>query len=270
MHVADESSDWCRRFVACDATRLKVFATWRKAARHVADHLLTHPEARGWSLLVPGDALPIDLADRERCWELSRRLDDDRAAPGPVAKQLYDAYAEQIRRAAGPGSAAVGTFPRGTAYLGLSGVIVIAVGDTKDQVVATAFLGGQGSAEAVIESRREKDSRSGRSRQSGFADAIRRRDRPQRGHAAPQSDVLQVPSGQREDGSRERQIYLRLFRASAQFVRRQQLAAVGLASRGNDYAVLKEPLGPMSRWDFETWSRQWTAAVTDKTSGETP
>ncbi len=270
MSSLDESTPWCLGFDACNGVRLLVFSSWHAAARHVADHMLTHPEGLAWSLLIPAESVPLDLTDRDRCWEAACRLVDGRAWPDASGRQFYRAYAEVVRAAATKGAAACGEFSGGTAYLGLSGVIVIATGDRGHQVVRTAFVAGAGSSPAVVESRADYPSRSATPRQTDLAAATRRPDHRRTGHGGAPPDVLRLPTGRREDGSRERQIYLRLFRPAAQFVRRQHLGGAGLNSGGNDYGVLKAPLGPMSRWDFDTWSRQWSAAVTDKTSGETP
>ncbi len=78
--------------VGFDNRCVTVFSSWVKACEHICDHLLTPPEARAWSLLIP----PLRVLLESRAYfELAKRIWTDSDEEG--RQKLYDEYAGQIR-----------------------------------------------------------------------------------------------------------------------------------------------------------------------------
>lgn len=77
---------------------VSLFSTHNRVLSHLCDHLLTRPEANGWSQLLPCYHDHLDPDDDDGLYRFARSLWSARP-PLTVAQRLYDDYGTQIVRA---------------------------------------------------------------------------------------------------------------------------------------------------------------------------
>lgn len=77
---------------------ISLFSTHNRVLSHLCDHLLTRPEANGWSQLLPSYRDHLDPDDDDGLYRFARSLWTPRP-PLAAAQQLYDDYGTQIVRA---------------------------------------------------------------------------------------------------------------------------------------------------------------------------
>ena len=95
------SESWRRSEILPDLGECVVFAHWSAAARHIRNHLLSHPEALGWNVLLGNTAFPVDLANADRCWEAAGDLNQNGDQPSSMGQALYDAWSNTLLDEAG-------------------------------------------------------------------------------------------------------------------------------------------------------------------------
>jgi hypothetical protein len=225
-------------------TRVAFFSRLESALAHLRDHVLTAPESEAWAVVEPALASHVDLGDPDRCAAFYRQA---LASRGLSAQAVFDCYRQAAARAAS--EAYLLTWQRSegatTVALGTTGVLVVIDGPC----VVTVYLPGQGSEEAVRQSRNPDAGGLPRQRRlMRRAEALSPREQRQRSERTAQLTL-------------EEQLYYRVFRPVVQFLRSRYHRAYTLDGwRRYDDALLKEVLPPMSRLRFDDW-RQYRAQL---------
>ncbi|MFO0878137.1 MAG: hypothetical protein U0840_12375 [Gemmataceae bacterium] len=210
------------------------FASWRSAVEHLIHHLLTAPECLAWLLVVPDLAHHIDPHDG---LQRSHLAETARDSQGASAQALFDHY----RAAAAAATQQAGVlcwYAEGggcAVALGVTGVLVL----IERGAVATVYIPGQGSAEAVSLAKAEDRPALSRERR------LMRRGLPPR---------EQRDRERREaNWSAEEHLFYRVVRPAVQFIRgRHHSRDLDGRVRHAD-ALLKDTLPPMSQLDLEHW-----------------
>ncbi len=225
---------------------VRFFKNWEKACQHLEDHVLSSPECEAWRLVTPEIENLMALDDEKLRLRLVR---DARQTAGVAAQALYDCYARAVD-ADCLDARAVGwhaTRDDVTVAVGTSGVHVIVEG----RAVVTAYLPGQGSAEATAASQRIP-----------FSSARLARHRPMGGGILAGPHDQQHPKEQhlaerRYAGwTREQKLFYRVFRRALQFVMNLPDTSYDLLGRRfkkHDSALLKVVLPKRRRMKFEDW-----------------
>jgi len=262
---SSDSLDWRLSLVDRHGRQVQVFRAWDKVVSHLRYHLLTLPESLGWSLLMP-ELLKIgDLANPDRCWEMQRELSSEAGADSPceLGRGLYRLYARGIADALQPaGEAAEASTPENFRLtLGLSGVLVIVERFAMYEVVVTAFIPGMGDAQVVSQANALRRYGQEADRQYDWKRSGRNAGKSKRG---PQ---LKFESQRFAGWSHAERVYHALFRPALQFIRSRVVKQCRNRDGTEDYARLKEPLGPRSNWSYKQWSVRWIAATLDQAGG---
>jgi len=243
--VADELQRGSLPHPARHGTMVNMFADWQAAYRHLRDHLLTAPECHAWALVIPEYSHLVDPNDSNA---RNRYAEQARASGGTSAQPLYDLYCLAVSSDANDARRIGWLKDRAavTAAMGTSGVVMLV-----EDVVKTAFLGGQGDPEATRQSQAVSPDR-----QRGLP-----RERLMRagGRGEPKGAVS--PRELRRQRDRESQwtaderLYHRVFKPSVQFVKRSYHRSKDMFgnSTGTDCALLKDVLPPRSRLKYERW-----------------
>lgn len=223
---------------------LEVFRSWKAACDHLRDHLLTAPECLAWALVCPEYGAILDPGDADARY---RYHDQACATEGASAQELYDAYCRAIHNNTTDAARLrwVRSADGVTVALGTDGVLVMIVG----REVRTAFLPGQGSAQATRESS-AKLKRGGLPRDRGM-----RSGRPERG-SERESHRDRVAREEREARwTRLEKLYYRVFRPAVQFIQKTHRGACDTNGQvvRSDYALVKSMLPPQSRLTLADW-----------------
>lgn len=213
------------------------FHSTQAALHHLRDHVLTAPECEGWMVVSPPINAHLDLTDgRQR----AAYVQAAEQSGGPSAQPVFDLYrqaaADACRDAATLNWHA--TLGRDTVALGTSGVFVL----LEDGCVQTAYLPGQGSAEAVQTSR------------TGLPGVLPR-DRGLMRRRPDRADRERRAQDQREgQWSDQERLYYRVYRPAVQFIRRRYHSNVGLDGRVRQAeGLLKAVLPTMSQLSLDDW-----------------
>jgi hypothetical protein len=236
-----------RSFQHAHLGEVRVFSTEDLALRHVADHLLTMPEAAAWALVAEELGAPSGV------WSYGARSGMKRdigAGDASAAQPLYDAYADQIRLAATQ-AAVLGwvAFADGVCcLLSLSGVLVLAT-DRRPSVVKTALLPGQGSGEAV----REQQVAQQAGEREARRDSTPMRKKLRRGRSL-RGEREESAQAEREEGwtSAER-LFHRVFRPALRFVRQSRMDRSAHGGLTRHYHILQPVLPSVADLPFERW-----------------
>ncbi len=226
---------------------LTVFSSEPSAMAHLRDHLLTAPECNAWGLVLPGLFSLVDLDDsnaRWRCWNRLEQKDDT------TAQSLYDAYSMAIQAELQEAHRLGWVVRVGLvdAAIGTSGLIVIASFEGESGWVRTAFLGGQGSPEAV---------RHAKSMPRGATGLIRESSKPMRSALHPKE--FRAHKARHGNWTTEQRLFYMVFRPAVQFIRavnRSISYSRGISSQPSEvkeYAMLRDKLPNMSQLSFQRW-----------------
>lgn len=222
----------------------QLFSSPQSALEHLADHVLTSPEAMAWAELL--DPYPVDPHDADARWRYARDLFRGTANPQP----LYDAFVAVLERAAADAQACglVAELDGTRVALGLDGVLLYI--DTRHNVLRTAYLPNQGSAERTAQAHARAQTPTPTNRTS---DPLPREAPEQLGGRDLKPRDARAMQARRKRRDRDQRIYYHLFRPARTSVRATRLDRSAYTTRG-EAALLLEPLRALGlNNDFQRW-----------------